>query len=88
MEVLEFDELTPAVVAEYCMSRGYMQLFWECGGGLAAPALSDGVFHHIMAFVAPKIVGSAGGSAPTPVGELGFERMTQAGGSTPRLSSI
>jgi diaminohydroxyphosphoribosylaminopyrimidine deaminase/5-amino-6-(5-phosphoribosylamino)uracil reductase len=78
VEIVEFDELTPAAVAQYCASRGYLQLFWECGGGLAAPALLDGVFHHVMAFVAPKIVGSAGGEAPTPVGEMGFERMTQA----------
>ena len=78
VEVVEFDELTPGAVADYCAKRGYLQLFWECGGGLAGPALTDGVFHHVMAFVAPKIVGSSGGPAPSPVGETGLERMTDA----------
>jgi len=55
------DNLRPCGVAAYCASRGYLQLFWECGGELGAPALSDGVIHHVMAFVAPKIIGSAGG---------------------------
>ena len=78
VEVIEFDELTPEAVARYCAKRGFLQLFWECGGGLAAPALKNGVVHHVMAFVAPKIVGTAGGPAPTPVGETGFEEMTDA----------
>ena len=78
VEVVEFDELTPGAVADYCAKRGYLQLFWECGGGLAGPALTDGVFHHVMAFVAPKIAGSSGGPAPSPVGETGLERMTDA----------
>jgi len=78
VEVIEFDELTPEVVARYCARRGFLQLFWECGGGLAAPALRDGVVHHVMAFVAPKIVGTAGGPAPTPVGETGIDEMTDA----------
>ena len=78
VEVIEFDELTPEAVARYCAKRGFLQLFWECGGGLAAPALKDGVVHHVMAFVAPKIVGTAGGPAPTPVGETGFDEMTDA----------
>ena len=60
VEVVEFDELTPGAVADYCAKRGYLQLFWECGGGLAGPALTDGVFHHVMAFVAPKIVDRRG----------------------------
>ena len=78
VEVVEFDVLTPGAVADYCARRGYLQLFWECGGGLAGPALSDGVFHHVMAFVAPKIVGACDGPAPSPVGETGLERMTDA----------
>ena len=78
VEVIEFDELTPDAVSEYCATRGFMQLFWECGGGLGAPALRDGVIHHVMAFVAPKIIGTAGGEAPTPVGEMGHEKMTEA----------
>lgn len=51
------------------------QVFWECGGMLSAPAISAGVIHKVMAFVAPKIIG--GDRAPCPVGELGFVEMTQ-----------
>ncbi|MEW5315496.1 MAG: hypothetical protein WDW38_006920 [Sanguina aurantia] len=76
VEVVEFDFLTPALVADYCQQRGFLQCFWECGGTLAAPAISSGVIHRIMAFVAPKIIG--GERAPSPVGELGFVEMTQA----------
>lgn len=78
VEVVEFEELTPSVVAKYCYKRGFLQLFWECGGGLSGPALSDGVVHHVMAFVAPKIIGTANGPAPTPVGETGLDVMTDA----------
>lgn len=52
------------------------QVFWECGGTLAAPAISSGVVHKVLAFVAPKIIGGA--RAPTPVGELGNVEMSQA----------
>ncbi|CAM9003155.1 unnamed protein product [Rhodiola kirilowii] len=48
----------------------------ECGGSLAAPAISAGVIHKVYAFVAPKVIG--GKHAPTPVGELGMVEMTQA----------
>lgn len=54
-----------------------MQVFWECGGTLAAPAIASGVIHKVLAFVAPKIIGGA--RAPTPVGELGNVEMTQVG---------
>jgi diaminohydroxyphosphoribosylaminopyrimidine deaminase/5-amino-6-(5-phosphoribosylamino)uracil reductase len=53
-----------------------VQVFWECGGTLAAPAISSGVIHKVLAFIAPKIIG--GERAPTPVGELGNVEMTQA----------
>ncbi|KAI8473699.1 MAG: dihydrofolate reductase-like domain-containing protein [Monoraphidium minutum] len=76
VEVVEFDFLTPENVAEYCYERGFLQVFWECGGTLSAPAISGGVVHKVMAFVAPKIIG--GDRAPCPVGELGFVEMTQA----------
>lgn len=52
-----------------------MQVLWECGGTLAAPAITGGVIHKAMAFIAPKLVG--GVTAPTPVGELGNVEMTQ-----------
>eukprot|EP00798_Chlamydomonas_sp_ICE-L_P030772 gene30772-35811_t len=76
VEVVEFDFLTPEAVSEYCYERGFLQVFWECGGILAAPCISGSVIHKIMAFVAPKIIG--GSRAPTPVGDLGFVEMTQA----------
>lgn len=76
VEVLEFDFLSPAVLADYCRERGHLRTLWECGGTLAAPAIAGGAVHKVMAFVAPKIVG--GTKAPTPVGDLGFVEMTQA----------
>lgn len=76
VEVVEFSFLTPEKVAEYCYKRGFLQCLWECGGTLAAPAISGGVIHKTMAFIAPKLIG--GCRAPTPVGDLGFVEMTQA----------
>lgn len=58
VEVVEFDFLSPAAVADYCYERGFLQLLWECGGMLAAPAIAGGVIHKLMVFVAPKIVSS------------------------------
>jgi diaminohydroxyphosphoribosylaminopyrimidine deaminase/5-amino-6-(5-phosphoribosylamino)uracil reductase len=76
VEVVEFDFLHPRDVARYCAERGFLQVLWECGGKLAAPAIAAGVVHKVVSFVAPKIVG--GERAPTPVGELGNVQMTQA----------
>ena len=76
VQVLEFDFLTPDVVARYCQQRGFLSVLWECGGALAAPAVSDSAVHKVMAFIAPKIIG--GDRAPTPMGDLGFVEMTQA----------
>ncbi|CAM8894587.1 unnamed protein product [Rhodiola kirilowii] len=76
VEVIEFDMLNPRDVMEYFYDRGYLSILWECGGSLAAPAISSGVIHKVYAFVAPKIIG--GKHAPTPVGELGMVEMTQA----------
>ena len=82
VEVIEFDILTPAVVAQYCGHRGFLQCLWECGGTLAAPALSDGVIDKVLAFVAPKIIGGPTQPgvkhAPSPVGDLGNVMMGQA----------
>jgi diaminohydroxyphosphoribosylaminopyrimidine deaminase / 5-amino-6-(5-phosphoribosylamino)uracil reductase len=52
-----------------------VQVLWECGGTLAAPAITGATIHKAMAFIAPKVVG--GVRAPTPVGELGNVEMTQ-----------
>ncbi|XP_043805090.1 riboflavin biosynthesis protein PYRR, chloroplastic isoform X1 [Manihot esculenta] len=76
VEVMEFDVLNPREVMEYFHDRGYLSILWECGGTLAASAISAGVIHKVFAFVAPKIIG--GKSAPTPVGELGMVEMSQA----------
>eukprot|EP00240_Pyramimonas_obovata_P002222 CAMPEP_0118926750 /NCGR_PEP_ID=MMETSP1169-20130426/4373_1 /TAXON_ID=36882 /ORGANISM="Pyramimonas obovata, Strain CCMP722" /LENGTH=457 /DNA_ID=CAMNT_0006868371 /DNA_START=263 /DNA_END=1632 /DNA_ORIENTATION=- len=76
VEVVEFDFLNPGVAADYLASRGCLQLLWECGGTLAAPAISDRVIHKTMAFIAPKLIG--GEEAPTPLNDLGFVEMTQA----------
>ncbi|CAJ1823163.1 unnamed protein product [Sphenostylis stenocarpa] len=76
VEVVEFDILTPREVMEYFHDRGYLSILWECGGTLAASAISSGVIHKVYAFVAPKIIG--GRNAPSPVGDLGMVEMTQA----------
>ncbi|ERN12804.1 hypothetical protein AMTR_s00043p00232340 [Amborella trichopoda] len=76
VEVVEFDILNPRDVMEYCYDRGYLSILWECGGGLAAPTIASGVIHKVCAFVCPKIIG--GLKAPTPVGELGMVKMSQA----------
>jgi diaminohydroxyphosphoribosylaminopyrimidine deaminase/5-amino-6-(5-phosphoribosylamino)uracil reductase len=77
VQVMALPELTPQAVVRECHLRGMVRLFWECGGTLAAPAISDGAVGKVLAFVAPKIIGG-GRKAPGPVGDLGFEKMTQA----------
>ncbi len=76
VEVVELSPLTPANVMAYLYDRSFLSVLWECGGTLAAKAIADGAVQKIMAFIAPKIVG--GSSAPTPVGDLGFAKMTDA----------
>ena len=56
VEVVQFDFLTPEVVASYCAERGFLQCLWECGGTLAAPAIAGSAIHKCLAFVAPKVV--------------------------------
>lgn len=36
--------------------RRWPQVLWECGGTLAAPAITGGVIHKALAFIAPKLV--------------------------------
>ncbi|XP_047311166.1 riboflavin biosynthesis protein PYRR, chloroplastic [Impatiens glandulifera] len=76
VEVVEFDILNAKALMDYLYDRGYLSVLWECGGTLAASAISAGVIHKVCAFVAPKIIG--GKNAPSPVGELGMVEMTQA----------
>lgn len=48
VEVVEFDILNPRDVMEYFYDRGYLSILWECGGTLAASAISSGTIHKVM----------------------------------------
>lgn len=76
VEVAELSPLTPAQVMAYFYERQFLSVLWECGGTLAAKAIKDGSIQKILAFIAPKIIG--GETAPSPVGDLGFAKMTEA----------
>lgn len=76
VEVVSLLELEPKVVLEHLYQRGCATVLWECGGILAAQALTQGCVQKVLAFIAPKIIG--GRDAPSPVGELGLSRMTEA----------
>ncbi|MBW4658214.1 MAG: bifunctional diaminohydroxyphosphoribosylaminopyrimidine deaminase/5-amino-6-(5-phosphoribosylamino)uracil reductase RibD [Drouetiella hepatica Uher 2000/2452] len=76
VEVIELSVLTPAQVMANLYDRGFLSVFWECGGTLAAKAIADGSIQKVLAFIAPKIIG--GTTAPSPVGDLGLTQMTQA----------
>lgn len=76
VEVVLVDRLTPSVVMDLLYQRGCMSVLWECGGVLAAEAIAANAIQKVWAFIAPKIIG--GQSAPSPVGELGLEKMTAA----------
>ncbi len=76
VEVVELSNLLPKTVLQNLYKRGMSQVFWECGGNLAARAIADGAVQKIMAFIAPKIIG--GKDAPSPVGDMGLVKMTQA----------
>ena len=51
--------------------------FGECGGTLAAPAITAGAFSRVLAFVAPKIVGG-GSKAQTSMDDFGCDAMADA----------
>ncbi|BAB77606.1 bifunctional diaminohydroxyphosphoribosylaminopyrimidine deaminase/5-amino-6-(5-phosphoribosylamino)uracil reductase RibD [Anabaena sp. FACHB-709] len=76
VEIVELASLTPETVMSYLYDRGFCSVLWECGGTLAASAIAQGAVQKILAFIAPKIIG--GSHAPTPVGDLGFDTMTEA----------
>lgn len=48
VEVVEFDILNPRDFTDYLYDRGYLSLFWECGGSLAASAISSSVIHKVF----------------------------------------
>ncbi|ABA21080.1 diaminohydroxyphosphoribosylaminopyrimidine deaminase / 5-amino-6-(5-phosphoribosylamino)uracil reductase [Trichormus variabilis ATCC 29413] len=76
VEIVELASLTPEFVMSHLYDRGFCSVLWECGGTLAASAIAQGAVQKILAFIAPKIIG--GSHAPTPVGDLGFDTMTEA----------
>ncbi len=76
VEVVELTPLTPRQVMTYLYERQLSSVLWECGGILAASAISDRAVQKVLAFIAPKIVG--GKIAPSPVGDLGLATMTEA----------
>lgn len=51
VEVVEFDMLNPRDVMSYCYDRGYLSVLWECGGTLAASAISASVIHKVNLFL-------------------------------------
>ena len=76
VEVKELQTLTPMTAMAYLFERGLLSVLWECGGLLAAKAIEEGAIQKIIAFIAPKIIG--GRNAPSPVGDLGIDKMNQA----------
>lgn len=76
IEILQFDQLSPAVAMKVLYDRGCSSVLWECGGTLSAVAIAQQTVQKVMAFVAPKIIGGQG--APSPVGHLGLNKMNQA----------
>jgi diaminohydroxyphosphoribosylaminopyrimidine deaminase/5-amino-6-(5-phosphoribosylamino)uracil reductase len=76
VEVIDLIPLTPAALMTHLYQRGLMSVLWECGGALAASAITDGSIQKVWAFVAPKIIG--GSAAPSPIGDLGLTAMTDA----------
>lgn len=56
VEVVEFDILNPRDVMEYFHDRGYLSILWECGGTLAASAISSGVIHKVFCFISLEFV--------------------------------
>lgn len=76
VEVVPLPCLTPALVMPLLYERGLLSVLWECGGRLAAKAITDGAVQKVLAFIAPKIIGGA--KAPSPIDDLGLIQMTEA----------
>ncbi|MDJ0557074.1 MAG: bifunctional diaminohydroxyphosphoribosylaminopyrimidine deaminase/5-amino-6-(5-phosphoribosylamino)uracil reductase RibD [Microcoleaceae cyanobacterium MO_207.B10] len=76
VEVIKMSSLTPGKVMANLYEREFLSVLWECGGSLAARAIADGAVQKIWAFIAPKIIG--GEISPSPVGDLGLTKMTEA----------
>ena len=76
VEVVALPELEPAHVLAVLHQRGLRSVLWECGGQLSARAIAQNCVQKVCAFIAPKIIG--GPAAPTPIGELGLTKMSEA----------
>ncbi|MBE9013120.1 bifunctional diaminohydroxyphosphoribosylaminopyrimidine deaminase/5-amino-6-(5-phosphoribosylamino)uracil reductase RibD [Pseudanabaenaceae cyanobacterium LEGE 13415] len=76
VEVVNLGKLVPAEVMKDLYDRGLNTVLWECGGTLAAQAIKENCVQKVWAFVAPKIIG--GKTAPTPIDDLGLEKMSDA----------
>ncbi len=74
VEINELEKLTPRAVMNELGIRGCNNVLWECGGKLAASAISDGMVQKVYAFIAPKIIG--GGIEA--IADIGNDRMTEA----------
>jgi diaminohydroxyphosphoribosylaminopyrimidine deaminase/5-amino-6-(5-phosphoribosylamino)uracil reductase len=74
--VVVLPTLSPDAVMADLYDLGLLTVLWECGGTLAAAALGDRAIQKVLAFIAPKLIG--GTLAPSPIGELGLTRMTDA----------
>jgi diaminohydroxyphosphoribosylaminopyrimidine deaminase/5-amino-6-(5-phosphoribosylamino)uracil reductase len=76
VEVVELADLRPSTVMAELYRRELLSVLWECGGELAARAIGDRCVQKVLAFIAPKLIGGA--TAPSPVGDLGLQHMTDA----------
>ncbi|MGB7415595.1 MAG: bifunctional diaminohydroxyphosphoribosylaminopyrimidine deaminase/5-amino-6-(5-phosphoribosylamino)uracil reductase RibD [Thermosynechococcaceae cyanobacterium] len=76
VEVVSLEHLTPLNAMLHLHQYEILSVLWECGGTLSAPAIATGAIQKLLAFIAPKIVGGQG--APSPVGELNLNQMTEA----------
>ncbi|MGQ9865115.1 MAG: bifunctional diaminohydroxyphosphoribosylaminopyrimidine deaminase/5-amino-6-(5-phosphoribosylamino)uracil reductase RibD [Pseudanabaenaceae cyanobacterium] len=74
VEGVVLPDCTPPAVAELLARRGCNTVLWECGPGLATPALTAGLVQKVWAFVAPKILGSG----RSPLHSLGLTHMERA----------
>jgi diaminohydroxyphosphoribosylaminopyrimidine deaminase/5-amino-6-(5-phosphoribosylamino)uracil reductase len=75
VEVVELNQPSPTQVMQALYERGASTVLWECGGQLAAQAITEGCVQKILAFIAPKLVG---GNAPSAIGEMGIAHMGDA----------
>lgn len=76
VEIVALPQVTLSAVMQALQTRGCRSVLWECGGRLSAQAIAQECVQKIAAFIAPKIIG--GSEAPTPVGDLGLMKMTDA----------